>query len=170
MSTNAVIGIYVPGNDGRIHRDRRRRRVQAVYHHWDGYPTWLGCTLWSMVHGPKTPSLRGLLDRILEHKAGWSDLSSGSCYCHPTNGRAPEKGRWLGSRAICNVGARYGYLFDVENGTMDIVTFSGDCPVWEDVYVVSLDGEEPDWESIEERLLVVRERKSAGRMRCQRER
>lgn len=50
---------------------------QGVYHHWDGYPTALGATLWSLYHGHFKRDLEKMLSLLIdEHPAGWSTINN----------------------------------------------------------------------------------------------
>ena len=45
------------------------------YHHWDGYPSGLGATLWELYHGHFMRDLDQMLKVLLDdHPAGWSSL------------------------------------------------------------------------------------------------
>ena len=45
------------------------------YHHWDGYPSGLGTTLWKLYHGHFNCDLDAMLKVLLDdHPAGWSSL------------------------------------------------------------------------------------------------
>ena len=45
------------------------------YHHWDGYPSGLGLTLWQLYHGYFKCDLNAMLGVLLDdHLAGWSSL------------------------------------------------------------------------------------------------
>ena len=60
MSTRSAIA--------RVHGDG----FLGVYHHWDGYPTGLGKTLWDNTHKMPLKELLNLL--IDQHPAGWSTI------------------------------------------------------------------------------------------------
>ncbi len=48
---------------------------QGVYHHWDGYPSALGHTLWQLYHQGDR-NLNGMLALLIdEHPAGWSSIN-----------------------------------------------------------------------------------------------
>jgi hypothetical protein len=50
---------------------------QGVYHHWDGYPTALGATLWKLYRGHFKRDLEGMLTFLIEkHPAGWSTINN----------------------------------------------------------------------------------------------
>ena len=47
------------------------------YHHWDGYPSGLGATLWKLYHGHFKRDLGPMLKVLLDdHPAGWSSLNA----------------------------------------------------------------------------------------------
>jgi hypothetical protein len=50
---------------------------RGVYHHWDGYPTALGSTLWKLYRGHFKRDLESMLTFLIEkHPAGWSTINS----------------------------------------------------------------------------------------------
>jgi hypothetical protein len=50
---------------------------KGVYHHWDGYPTALGATLWEVYHGHFERDLEKMLSFLIdEHPAGWSTINN----------------------------------------------------------------------------------------------
>ena len=50
-------------------------RWTGRYHHWDGYPSGLGATLWQLYHGHFKRDLDQMLRVLLdEHPAGWSSI------------------------------------------------------------------------------------------------
>ena len=52
-------------------------RWSGRYHHWDGYPSGLGATLWELYHGPFKRDLSQMLQVLLDdHPAGWSSLNA----------------------------------------------------------------------------------------------
>jgi len=71
MSTRAIIARSLPDGEW-----------EGAYHHWDGYPSGLGKTLWDMLHGGSGEagalvfdSVEQLLSYVIdEHPAGWSHL------------------------------------------------------------------------------------------------
>ena len=107
----------------------------GVYHHWDGYPTALGQTLWGLYHkGDK--DLDGMLALLIDsHPAGWSsingvdwtqpigyvndyakgkEMNAPMCFCH---GDRAEEGWVANQNSKC--GAEFAYVFgkDVVNET-----------------------------------------------------
>jgi hypothetical protein len=136
----------------------------GVYHHWDGYPTGLGKTLWAAAHERPLPDLLRLL--IDEHPAGWStinganlDLSPGfrelgdkvnfldgerpaECYCH--DDRHEEESSVTETD---DMGMEWAYVFDEEIGAMNVLKRIGED--WTIRAVVPLDDPEPDWADME---------------------
>ena len=107
----------------------------GVYHHWDGYPTALGQTLWGLYHkGDK--DLDGMLALLIDsHPAGWSsingvdwtqpigyvsdyakgkEMNAPMCFCH---GDRAEEGWVANQDSKC--GAEFAYAFekDIANET-----------------------------------------------------
>ena len=62
---------------GCIARSTGEGTFKGVYHHWDGYPTALGATLWKLYHGHFKRDLGGMLTFLIErHPAGWSTINN----------------------------------------------------------------------------------------------
>ena len=101
------------------------------YHHWDGYPSGLGATLWELYHGHFNRDLDMMLKVLLDdHPAGWSSLhaadfaqepgfvepvKSGSesgdqpqCYCH---GDRQEEGWLVTDENASGSGCEWAYVF-----------------------------------------------------------
>ena len=99
----------------------------GVYHHWDGYPTGLGCTLYEMYNeGDK--DLDGMLTFLIDtHPAGWSSINgvdwskpigfiekydpenrdTPQCFCH---GSRRENAEPIDQDTEC--GAEFAYVFE----------------------------------------------------------
>lgn len=115
---------------------------EARYHHWDGYPSGLGATLYDIYgrvfQGDIDLMLKTLLD---DHPAGWStingadwDLEPGfneyrsdrddnlvdrpQCYCH---GDRDEEEWFFTSDGKDFGGAEYCYVIDPDNLSMDVL-------------------------------------------------
>ena len=105
---------------------------KGVYHHWDGYPTSLGETLFKRAQQiPVTDMLRFLID---EHPAGWSTINScdweaapgfkeegftsegPECYCH--GGRSEETASVTHED---DMGMEWAYVFDEQAKTMAVL-------------------------------------------------
>jgi hypothetical protein len=49
----------------------------GVYHHWDGYPTALGATLWNLYRAAFNRDLERMLTILIDdHPAGWSTINN----------------------------------------------------------------------------------------------
>jgi len=165
MSTRAVIArIKGDGFEGR-------------YHHYDGYPSGLGATLYELAHNRMLGELPAMLKTLLDdHPAGWSTINGADwteppgfqengfttegpeCFCH--GGRSEE------AQTITHeddAGMEWAYIFDEEARTMAVcerALENGDHAIgmfgaiaadgyhWAIRTVVNLDGPEPDWEEI----------------------
>jgi hypothetical protein len=152
MATRALIG-RLTGWDGDYPMGG------GVYHHWDGYPTWLGALLFRLFHGKYQGDMKKMLEEIVDsHPGGWSNLEKRVCYCHT---RGEEMARGFGDlQWASRSGCVWAYLFKIEDGKPMMVVArlltewddrSGKLlrEWWETIAIVSLDGEEPDWEAIE---------------------
>lgn len=163
MSTRSAIA--------RVHGDG----FKGVYHHWDGYPTALGATLYQ--EAQKRP-LGELLTLLIDaHPAGWSsingaDLSKPAGYreggvdgggpiCHCHGGRSGEA--WPVTHES-DAGMEWAYVFSEEGRTMAVLEPTeadgghrtgmfgtiGEGPAgWAACGIVQLDGPEPAWAAIE---------------------
>lgn len=107
------------------------------YHHWDGYPSGLGATLWQLYHGhfqgEIAPMLKVLLD---DHPAGWSSLHASDfaqepgfvdpldlanhstqqpqCYCH---GDRNEEAWLVTEKNASGSGCEWAYVFTSARST-----------------------------------------------------
>lgn len=154
---------------------------QGRYHHWDSYPTGLGETLWTTLHGHFNGDVEGMLKFLIdEHPAGWSTINHADfsqsagyneggfrttgpqCYCH---GGRREKSWFVDNFNAARSGCEWAYVFDVGNRIMYVLSSydrdgakmvgmfgSGDPKSkWHVVKAVKLDGKEPNWQTIERR-------------------
>ena len=101
------------------------------YHHWDGYPSGLGATLWKLYHGHFKRDLGPMLKVLLDdHPAGWSSLNAADfdqepgfaepldstnqsadqpqCYCH---GDREEEGWLVTDENASGSGCEWAYVF-----------------------------------------------------------
>ena len=77
MSTRAAIARAVDKGDGGIHFEGR-------YHHWDGYPTGLGATLYEAYNGFFQRDLDAMLKYLVDdHPAGWSTINGSDFSLEP---------------------------------------------------------------------------------------
>lgn len=57
---------------------------KGVYHHWDGYPTALGATLWDVYQNHFERNLEKMLSFLIdEHPAGWSTINGADFTVEP---------------------------------------------------------------------------------------
>lgn len=149
------------------------------YHHWDGYPSALGATLFTIYQGHFDRDLPRMLKYLLDdHPAGWSTINDADfaleagydlvkapqCYCH--GGRSEKGCRYTEANAQAS-GCEWAYVFDGSqmlilssyhpDGGKMIGMFGCGNPdaKWYQVAAVDLDGAEPDWEAIEKMEPVV---------------
>lgn len=108
----------------------------GVYHHWDGYPTGLGKTLWQLVRdNGRTTTLKVLIDR---HPAGWSTINGKDwtkvpgfvelgtphedaadrpeCYCHGDRHEEPNP-----VTQADDMGMEWAYIFDEPQDTLTVL-------------------------------------------------
>lgn len=143
------------------------------YHHWDGYPTALGATLFNLLNEHFKRDLGAMLKTLLDdHPAGWSTINEADftqepgygivgapcCYCH---GERSENGNELTEANAQACGCEWAYVFDgttmlvlssyhPEGGKMIGMFGCGNPEAkWYQVGQVDLLAPEPDWEAIE---------------------
>lgn len=166
MSTRSAIARQTPSG------------FTGVYHHWDGYPTALGNTLFSLFNGHFKRDLNAMLKYLIdEHPAGWSTINGADftlkpgfgersrpqCYCHGTR---HEDGNTLNESTAQGSGCEWAYVFSMADGQPIMRVLSSYHPTggkmigmfgcgnpdakWYSVAVVSLLNPEPDWKQIED--------------------
>ena len=146
---------------------RKGDGFEGVYHHWDGYPTGLGATLWGLAQEKDSGLL--LEELINKHPAGWSTINGGlegaECYCHSRN----EPDQIVTQED--DLGMEWAYVFDKEANTMAVLErirsngnhaigmfgTLGEDPetgkrddAWTIRWVGRVDGPEPNWEELEQ--------------------
>lgn len=135
----------------------------GVYHHFDGYPSGLGATLFKRAQEVEVGDMLHFL--IDEHPAGWSTINDAdwaappgfsengfstegpACYCHG--------GRSEGAMTITHeddTDAAWAYVLDAHAKTMAVLERADGGRVlgffWRPRAVVALSGPEPDWASM----------------------
>ena len=156
MSTRSVIAQWT---------DKDKGEWAGQYHHWDGYPTALGATLY---HECRRQDMTKFLDTLLQHSwatingADWRLKPGPQCHCH---GDRHEK-RWepLTQATASDSGCEWAYVLDPERRTMTVLECSHDgwhmvgmfgqgAPgrdvFWVERGVVFVDNPEPDWEAMQ---------------------
>jgi len=110
----------------------------GVYHHWDGYPTALGKTLWELYQGYFWGRIGGDLGLMLavlidEHPAGWSTINGADftlaagftedmaakqpqCFCH---GDRHEPAQAVTEQD--DLGMEWAYVFDEAANSMAVL-------------------------------------------------
>lgn len=146
----------------------------ATYHHWDGYPTALGATLWSLYHEQfdrDVAAMRRIL--IDEHPAGWSTINDRDFSIEPgfwNLNHVYQNGAYPDNRPLCYC---HGDRSETDSAhfTIDASTDPGQFEEW--VYWLTVDGlgvspviwgrgpaeptwfswngPEPNWEGLEDR-------------------
>jgi len=167
MSTRSVIA-RIGEHEGQF---------RGRYVHADGYPTGMGPTLWTALHGHFKNDLSAMLVHLIDARhaqAGWSALVGKDFRLKPgyTWQKATADGAkyevyskrpdYLRPQCFAGRAGESAYLFtekDLEDGTdiewlyvfdeTERKLFSRDVSAKEDVAVIDLDGGEPDWSKIE---------------------
>ena len=138
MSTRAIIGKTTGAE----------QQFRGIYSHSDGYPTWLGKSLWQTVHEQFHGDVKRFVrEMITKHPGGWSSFGD-CCYCHENSVKTSAPKMVFTDKDFTNGddgSAEWLYIFDVENHKL----FIRDVNHKEDVGVIDLDGPEPDWSKIE---------------------
>jgi hypothetical protein len=159
MSTRAVIA-HATGPDSFV----------GVYHHWDGYPSGLGKTLWDLYHGHFKRDLNAMLDILTKQHTAWSTINvdnwdapigyggnGPACYCH---GERSEHTTPLTQHDAQDSGCEYAYVFTetgfhilssyTPDGDKMIGAFGSGHPdaTWHDIAFVDFAEPEPAWDSL----------------------
>ncbi len=134
------------------------------YHHWDSYPAGLGRTLYHW-YGKFDGDLRRMMEYLIDrHPAGWSTIvdrepfapvgyglggRGPECYCH--GARRDDELEFRSLADAAESGARWAYVIDVSDGTMEIWkwVWREDAGRWRKVTDVRLGCREPDWDALE---------------------
>jgi len=158
MSTRSVIA-----------RKTGEGRFRGVYHHWDGYPSGVGQTLFNMYHerflGDVQSMLLFLIDR---HPAGWSTINAEEpkAFGVPADPDEDLDFDPMTEKNAAGSGCEFAYVFDPErpdemqvwssyckDGEKMVGAFGMGDPggEWKCMAVVSLVAEPPDWEKLDNR-------------------
>lgn len=116
---------------------------EARYHHWDGYPSGLGATLYKLFNGYFEKDAKAMLKVLIDdHPAGWSTINAADwnlepgfleydsrkdleepyrpqCYCH--GDRKEEGGPTIKDTDGDFWGAEYCYVINEETNIMRIL-------------------------------------------------
>lgn len=134
MSTRAVIA-----------RQTGEHTFSGRYHHWDGYPSGLGATLFKLAQpdGPFEGDVPRMLKVLLdEHPAGWSTINAADfskepgfrendcndgtkgpmCYCHGTRS---EKEHVVTEKDASAIGCEWAYVFTEDRRMLVLSSY---CP------------------------------------------
>lgn len=144
------------------------------YHHWDGYPSGLGKTLFKLYNGHFKKDLKAMLKYLIDdHPAGWSTINGAdftkppgsdsggpSCYCH---GDRSEEAFSVTHKNASDSGVEYAYVFEkttmfvlsscYKEGDGKMISMFG-CGAeasksyWKVIGTVDLNGKEPKWEKM----------------------
>lgn len=118
---------------------------RGVYMHSDGYPTWMGKQIWTILHEHFHGDLKNFLAETLDkHSGGWSVFGE-RCYCHNNHRRTSEPDMILTEEEVEESTCEWLWAFDEDQNKL----FVRDLNNKEDVAVIDLAGPEPSWEIIE---------------------
>ena len=144
MSTRACIAFGIGDGD-----DWRGR-----YHHFDGYPSGLGQSLYALAQEWDPATMKRVL---LNEHTGWSTINDADwslppgygdgdqpkCYCH---GERDEDG-WLVEPSSI-VKSDMEWLYVIRGRSMDVHAINYKVGVGPILATVNFDGPEPDWDAI----------------------
>jgi len=126
---------------------------EGVYHHWDGYPSGLGATLYKMYHSLGA-NLENLLEDVIDkHPSGWVTLNeTPECFCHRSD---PDHDTRMANN-IESYGANYAYTFEKdihkETDLMHIYLRKYDSSErWTHIASVDLTNSAPNWNELDDR-------------------
>ena len=108
------------------------------YHHWDGYPSGLGATLFEAYNGHFKRDSRAMLRYLIDdHPAGWSTINGAdftqppgfnengfrstgpACYCH---GGRSESENLITELNASDCGCEYAYVIDAKTSRMLVLS------------------------------------------------
>jgi len=139
--------------------DKGRLMGRGVYHR-GGPPRKLGACLFRLFRETYKGDLESMLQAVVDaHPAGWNDLEKQDCYCH-TRGAGVKGYELRDLEWAAQMDCHWAYLFAFENGEPIMVVAHRMArwssaflePLeewWAAVGIVPLNGDEPDWKSIE---------------------
>lgn len=144
---------------------------KGSYHHWDGYPSGLGATLFALYNGHFHKDLPAMLKVLIDEHKGWSTINNADfnlepgfgnqgapqCYCH---GERHEKCGYITEKTAQGSGCEWAYVFGDKmlvlssyhsEGRKMVGMFGCGNPdaEWYHIASVDLNAPEPDWEAIE---------------------
>lgn len=155
MSTRSVIARTTPAG------------FTGVYHHWDGYPSGVGATLYALYNGHFQKDIKAMMHFLIEdHPAGWSTINGADfslepgfiersfefpegapqrpqCYCHgdrheEVNGHITMQGdTWS---------TEYAYAIDEQTQRMHCYKWLYEAKQWHCFAIVDLNGPAIDFE------------------------
>lgn len=149
MSTRSVIARGYP-----------KDAFEGRYHHFDGYPSGVGRSLWKLYHGHFDHDIDQMLEVLIDqHPAGWQNIDADwtypigysnnftsrgpACYCH--GDRHDPELAVTEDNAVA-AGCDYAYVFTSGPGglpTIRILVPSANG--WRSIAEVALDASEPNW-------------------------
>lgn len=134
------------------------------YHHYDGYPTWLGRALWQSYQQRFGRDLDAMLAFLLDtHRSGWSQIADpdadptnvhnqDACYCH--GGGHLDKRSEPELTATEKVDLDQAWVYVFAPNVLSVLRCIGldeeGHPRYSLSATVALDGPEPDWQRIED--------------------
>lgn len=135
MSTRAMIAVKDPTN---------KDEIIGVYHHFDGYPTGLGRTLWSLAVGPYKDRLDDLVKILIyDNVDGWSSIGhwTGDPSKVIGHNQAEKRKSGLSWEERLKVNNEYAVYYDGERANPNARKMNwSDVDVWiEWVYVFDLE-------------------------------
>jgi len=126
----------------------------GVYIHWGGSPSERGPQLWKIIRDEFGGNLRAALVRLInQHPAGWSDLDSRSCYCHPRRSSRPEFRNRKPEPAnlythedvkLGETDLEFAYIFDEGQARLYVRDIRHDAET-----IIELADDSPDWATAE---------------------
>ena len=129
------------------------------YCHWDNYPSGTGAVLFEKWRTEFEKNTEKMLSYLIDaHKAGWSSVQNGECYCHS---KGKSKKFDVDETNASGSGVEFVYAFTEEdtmvvlssycaNGAKMIGMFGCGDPnaEWKVIGEIKLDGKEPNWEAV----------------------
>lgn len=150
MSTRGVIARFTQDKEG-------NESWEGRYHHFDSYPSGLGCTLYEVYTGHFKRDLEAMLSVLIDqHPAGWSTINDADfnlepgftgfdsskdsrprCYCHGDMGAeedlfTPERETYpfIEFFYVFDVAKREMHVFDIRRNLLGVVDLENPEPHW----------------------------------------
>jgi len=154
MSTRAIIAVEKDGQPW-----------QGVYHHYDGYPSWLGREIYNAIQtdaemndiSMREATYRFVMKTITAHKGGWAVLHE-RCFCHDADNTVRHEPDMCLTRATADpLHHEFVYVLDPEKLTMTVLASyysnsKSEYDYFTGAVIPMKQDENPPWDYIEDNI------------------